>query len=175
MIEFIHEDGWRGFHVFDRTFLVRGEGVERIVRVITCFGLYSLATTVWKQISSSSSSSSGGVSSSWLTRSVDAVSNRLVAALSNLSEKCIPLIHYGLVPDFVIRFGIRVQLKHHLQLLASDTVEEEMAKKLEIVESLRSMPIAIETKAANDQHYEVPAEFYDLCLVRDYWVVVLEL
>jgi cyclopropane-fatty-acyl-phospholipid synthase len=26
------------------------------------------------------------------------------------------------------------------------------------------MPIAIETEAANAQHYEVPAKFYDLCL-----------
>jgi hypothetical protein len=28
----------------------------------------------------------------------------------------------------------------------------------------QNMPIAVETDAANDQHYEVPAKFYDLCL-----------
>ncbi|EED88000.1 predicted protein [Thalassiosira pseudonana CCMP1335] len=33
-----------------------------------------------------------------------------------------------------------------------------------IVQELKSMPIAIETDLANEQHYEVPARFYDLCL-----------
>ena len=39
-----------------------------------------------------------------------------------------------------------------------------MDRKMAIVEELKSMPIAIETDAANDQHYEVPSKFYDLCL-----------
>eukprot|EP00957_Ditylum_brightwellii_P169446 12896889-Ditylum_brightwellii.AAC.1 len=35
---------------------------------------------------------------------------------------------------------------------------------MEIVSSLKTMPVAIETDAANEQHYEVPAAFYELCL-----------
>ena len=35
---------------------------------------------------------------------------------------------------------------------------------MEIVKQLKTMPIAINTSEANDQHYEVPAEFYDLSL-----------
>ena len=33
-----------------------------------------------------------------------------------------------------------------------------------IVKELHDMPIAIETTKANEQHYEVPAKFYTLCL-----------
>jgi hypothetical protein len=85
---------------------------------------------------------------------------------SGLTEKAIPLIQAGLVPDSIVRWGIRLQLKNHLNLLASEDCEAELARKTTIVASLREMPIAIETTAANEQHYEVPAEFYTLCLVR---------
>jgi cyclopropane-fatty-acyl-phospholipid synthase len=91
-------------------------------------------------------------------------SESILSFLSKLSESCIPLIHYGLVPDFAIRFGIRLQLYDHLNILKAENVEQELQQKLEIIHSLKTMPIAIETDAANEQHYEVPAKFYDLCL-----------
>ena len=34
------------------------------------------------------------------------------------------------------------------------------------LEQMRSSPIALDMDAANDQHYEVPARFYELCLGR---------
>ena len=52
----------------------------------------------------------------------------------------------------------------HLNILASETAELELDKKLAIINKLKTMPIAIATDDANDQHYEVPAKFYDLCL-----------
>ena len=91
-------------------------------------------------------------------------SEKILSMLSNLTETCIPLVHAGLVPDFVIRFGIRIQLYDHLNILKGDNVEHELEQKLEIISNLKTMPIAIETDAANQQHYEVPAKFYDLCL-----------
>jgi cyclopropane-fatty-acyl-phospholipid synthase len=39
-----------------------------------------------------------------------------------------------------------------------------MEQKMAIVKQLKTMPIAIATAEANEQHYEVPAKFYDLCL-----------
>jgi cyclopropane-fatty-acyl-phospholipid synthase len=39
-----------------------------------------------------------------------------------------------------------------------------MEQKMTIVKKLKTMPIAIATSEANEQHYEVPAKFYDLCL-----------
>jgi len=91
-------------------------------------------------------------------------SDLILSALSRTTEILIPIIHVGLVPDFLIRLGIRIQLRNHLAVLNSDDVEIEQQQKMEIVKELHSMPIAIETEAANDQHYEVPAKFYDLCL-----------
>lgn len=95
---------------------------------------------------------------------VQKVSENILNLLSRFSEQCIPLIHMGLVPDFVIRFGIRIQLYDHLNILKAETVQAELSNKLQIVQTLKTMPIAIETDVANEQHYEVPAKFYDLCL-----------
>ena len=92
------------------------------------------------------------------------IHDKILSVLSNFAEKCIPLIHAGLIPDFVIRFGIRLQLRDHLAQLAAVNVQQELASKLQIVKQLHTMPIAIETNAPNEQHYEVPAKFYDLSL-----------
>lgn len=96
---------------------------------------------------------------------VQRLSEKVLGWLSQFSERCIPLIHMGLVPDGIIRFGIRIQLYDHLNILKSkDNVELELQRKLKIVQTLKTMPIAIATDEANEQHYEVPAKFYDLCL-----------
>ena len=34
----------------------------------------------------------------------------------------------------------------------------------QFVEELKSLPIAIQTKAANEQHYEVPTQYYEFAL-----------
>ncbi len=49
----------------------------------------------------------------WLgkTKITKKITGKILNMLSDLAEACIPLIHYGLVPDFVIRFGIRIQLR----------------------------------------------------------------
>jgi hypothetical protein len=92
------------------------------------------------------------------------ITNALLNVMSQTSESLIPLVYQGLVPDVLIRFGIRVQLYNHLTVLQSESAELELQQKLDIVQELYTLPIAIETEAANDQHYEVPAKFYDLCL-----------
>lgn len=92
------------------------------------------------------------------------ISDKILSLVSVLSEFCIPLIHKGFVPDFIIRWGIRVRCRDHLNLLRAEGVKEELDQKLLIVKKLKTMPIAIATDDANEQHYEVPAKFYDLCL-----------
>jgi cyclopropane-fatty-acyl-phospholipid synthase len=84
--------------------------------------------------------------------------------MSRTTERLISLVYAGVVPDFLIRFGIRIQLYDHLAILRTTNCEVDLAHKMEIVEELTNMPIAIETELANAQHYEVPAAFYDLCL-----------
>ena len=64
------------------------------------------------------------------------------------------------VPDAAIRVGIRRLLKARLN-------EQEAAGSLaqeQFIAGLRNSPIAIRTDAANQQHYEVPAEFYQRVL-----------
>lgn len=99
------------------------------------------------------------------TRFYRSLSQRVLRQLSALTESCIPLIHKGLIPDCIIRWGIRLQLRDHLQILQNNNNNTDShTTKMKIVQQLRQQPIAIETAAANEQHYEVPAAFYDLCL-----------
>ena len=93
-----------------------------------------------------------------------AICNKILSILSNCTDLAIPLIQYGIVPDALIRWGIRVRLADHLNLLRDEEVEAELASKSGIINELKTMPVAVNTQEANDQHYEVPAKFYDLCL-----------
>ncbi|KIW09330.1 hypothetical protein, variant [Verruconis gallopava] len=51
--------------------------------------------------------------------------------------------------------GIRRLLAQRLREIASTSVEEAYAAKMKYVNLLRTRPIAVETKKANEQHYEV--------------------
>jgi cyclopropane-fatty-acyl-phospholipid synthase len=68
------------------------------------------------------------------------------------------------LPDSIIRFGIRQLLKQRLKDEFAYDVEQQNNRYRELLESLRESPIAIETAAANEQHYEVPAAFYQYAL-----------
>lgn len=92
------------------------------------------------------------------------LSEKILSIMSGLTESFIPLVQLGVIPDFVIRFGIRLQLRDHLNILRAESVEQEMNDKMTIISKLKHSPIAIKTDEANEQHYEVPAKFYDLCL-----------
>ena len=67
------------------------------------------------------------------------------------------LAENGLVPDALIRVGIR-------RLLAKRRSQMHEANLIEFARLLRQSPLAVETDAANQQHYEVPAEFFEAVL-----------
>ena len=83
------------------------------------------------------------------------------------------LLNHNLVPDFLIRQKIRKLNDERLSIERGKYSSEYVEK---FIQDLKSLPIAIETKSANDQHYEVPAEFFKLCLGEHlkysccYWV-----
>ena len=79
---------------------------------------------------------------------------------SNLLEK-------NLIPDFLIRNGIRQLLKQRLVEEDQGDFEKQHEHFMKIVQELKASPIAIETKAANEQHYEVPTEFYKMVLGKN--------
>lgn len=69
-----------------------------------------------------------------------------------------------ILPDAIIRMGIRSRLAETLREHRQPTVEEARAAKLKYVADLKLMPLAIATDKANEQHYEVPTRFYQLVL-----------
>lgn len=74
------------------------------------------------------------------------------------------LISAGLLPDFVIRFGIRQMLKAKLEDFRSLSTDAGKEKFMQFVEELKTSPIALHTDTANKQHYELPAEFFQTVL-----------
>ncbi len=69
-----------------------------------------------------------------------------------------------LLPDWLIRQGIRKLLKRRLIDEGDRCPERRSARARSLIQELASSEIAIETDAANQQHYEVPAAFYQLAL-----------
>jgi hypothetical protein len=65
------------------------------------------------------------------------------------------ILDNGYLPHPVIRIGIRRLLAQRLREIASTSNESAYASKMKYVNLLRTRPIAIETKTANEQHYEV--------------------
>ncbi|MEZ6015992.1 MAG: cyclopropane-fatty-acyl-phospholipid synthase family protein [Planctomycetota bacterium] len=74
------------------------------------------------------------------------------------------LLAKDLLPDAVVRFGIRQRLGSVLQQHRQSTTTGRRAALMRHVAELRASPVAIATAAANEQHYEVPTRFYQLCL-----------
>ena len=70
----------------------------------------------------------------------------------------------GLIPDPVIRRGIRGLLQRRLRDIHAGDVERADTIQSEFVDAMRRSPIALVPELANEQHYEVPAEFFDLVL-----------
>ncbi|MFZ9994984.1 MAG: SAM-dependent methyltransferase, partial [Steroidobacteraceae bacterium] len=64
------------------------------------------------------------------------------------------------IPDWLIRHRIRALLAQRLREEDRGDPEVQQAHLMRMVQQLRSSPIAIHTEAANEQHYEVPTEFY---------------
>lgn len=76
------------------------------------------------------------------------------------------LLERGWLPDAIIRIGIRRLLRQRLAQQDLGNPEANQRAQQGFIESLRSSPVAIETAAANEQHYEVPAAFYEQVLGR---------
>lgn len=74
------------------------------------------------------------------------------------------LLSKSMVPDSMIRVGIRRLLRMRLEEISEGGVQAGSERFEALVEELKASPIAIETDAANEQHYEIPAIFYEKCL-----------
>ncbi len=76
----------------------------------------------------------------------------------------IELCERGWVPDPLLRWGIRRLCRERLRAEHGRDIEHTWIRFQQVLDALRESPLAIETEAANAQHYEVPARFFELCL-----------
>ena len=76
----------------------------------------------------------------------------------------VELAERGWLPDQLIRFGIRRLLAARLREESRMGCEGLSELNRKFVAELRQSPIALHTASANEQHYEVPASYFELVL-----------
>lgn len=77
------------------------------------------------------------------------------------------LIAKGFIPTFLLRLAIRALLYKRLRKEKSGGIEAQTARKQLLIEKLSQSALAVEVEKANEQHYEVPDEFYRLTLGKN--------
>ena len=80
--------------------------------------------------------------------------------MSNVTAKALNWTEMGLVPDSVVRAGIRRLLERKLAEICAGDVAASADIKNRFVEMMNASPVALVPELANEQHYEVPAEFF---------------
>ncbi len=70
----------------------------------------------------------------------------------------------GLIPDALLRAGIRRLCARRLREERAGGLDAQTIRFAQRIDELRRSPVAIETEAVNAQHYELPPEFFQLCL-----------
>ncbi len=70
------------------------------------------------------------------------------------------LAENGWLPYWLIRFGIRQRLQKKLE----EEAQDKERKQQEIIKILSEAPVAQNTEEANEQHYELPPEFFTTVL-----------
>lgn len=78
----------------------------------------------------------------------------------------IELAERRLLPDRLIRYGIRRLLRHRLRNDASQYCDVRSHRCREFIADMRISPVAVYTDRANEQHYELPPAFFELVLGR---------
>ncbi len=80
--------------------------------------------------------------------------------MQRLTSLVLDLAERGQVPDIVIRRGIRCLLKQRLSEIQPGDAQSAALHETRFVEQMRGTPIALVPEKANDQHYEVPVDFF---------------
>ena len=74
------------------------------------------------------------------------------------------LLERNLIPDPIIRIGIRGLLQDKLNQENELKKEFGSKPKMDLIEFLKSSPIAVNTREANEQHYELPTGFFQMIM-----------
>ena len=81
----------------------------------------------------------------------------MISSLIHLAEK-------GILPDFLIRIGIKKLSKVRLDLAKNSSPGVIEKRHQNWVDKMKESPIALVPEKANEQHYEVPPEFFEIVL-----------
>ena len=74
------------------------------------------------------------------------------------------LADQAILPDALIRIGIRRLDRQRLSSEKPQSSSDQRSRRDKFVEMMRRSPIAVVPEKANEQHYEVPPEFFHLVL-----------
>jgi cyclopropane-fatty-acyl-phospholipid synthase len=78
----------------------------------------------------------------------------------------IALAERGVLPDWLIRLGIRRLLRQRLRNERRKAADPNDDSKRALARILEQAPVTVDVEAANEQHYEVSAAFYQQALGR---------
>jgi cyclopropane-fatty-acyl-phospholipid synthase len=84
----------------------------------------------------------------------------------NVTNLAVNWTEQGLVPDGMIRAGIRRLLRQRLADIEADNAEAASERLEKFVEDMDRSAVALAPEKANEQHYEIPAAFYACALGR---------
>ena len=76
------------------------------------------------------------------------------------TDLAIDLTEHGLVPDTLIRSGMRRLLRQRLVEVEADDCERSADAQHVFVQAMDAAPVAPLAHKANEQHYELPVEFF---------------
>jgi cyclopropane-fatty-acyl-phospholipid synthase len=76
------------------------------------------------------------------------------------------LAERALLPDPLIRLGIRMLSRQRLRVEGRGDLAARRRRQQAFIQELRKSPIAVATRAANRQHYELPPAFFEKVLGR---------
>jgi cyclopropane-fatty-acyl-phospholipid synthase len=85
--------------------------------------------------------------------------DRAATGLLGLAER-------ALLPDALLRLGVRQQCAARLLAESAGGAAAQEARQQRLLAQLRLSPVAVQTRAANAQHYELPPQFFVHCLGR---------
>lgn len=85
---------------------------------------------------------------------------------AKLNELIIAQVERGMVPDILVRAGIRRLLKQRLREIGVGDAAKTTIVRRDFIELLRHAPVALVPEKANEQHYELPADFFGAVLGR---------
>ncbi len=77
-----------------------------------------------------------------------------------LTRLAIETMERGLLPDFLMRYGIRRLCAERLKEESAPTTEEQDRRTAEFIEKMDEAALAPAPRESNEQHYEVPPEFF---------------